>query len=236
MSRRSTLRRGLALLVSASSVRHCVDDLEALINASFEATTRVPVEQYLGMHVTRDKGKGFLIIDTRRHVYYFIRYMGYDLLTGPTVSTPLDPKIQYSKEECPQTVNVPLRDKVWAGLGKQIHLETWDLAHSVSVLWRYVHNPSLKLWAAYHRIARISSRLNITAWSMAPATLLGTNFLMDTLIVNGEQILTFAGLRVPISSSSMVHVSAGRYSSARQSASVLKRPSISLFPRARKRH
>ena len=51
--------------------------------------------------------------------------MGYDPITGPTVSTPLDPHIKYSKEDCPQVVNVPLRDKVWAAHGKLIYLETW---------------------------------------------------------------------------------------------------------------
>ena len=145
------------LILYTDSARHSVDNLESLINASFEATPREPVEQYLGMHVTRDKEKGLLSIDARRHVYDFIRFMGYDPLTGPTVSTPLDPHIKYSKEDCPQTVNVPLRDQIWAAHGKLIHLATWarpDLAHSVSVLGRYVHNPSLKHWAAYHRIAK----------------------------------------------------------------------------------
>ena len=145
------------LMLYTDSARHSVDDLESLINASFEATPREPVEQYLGMHVTRDKKKGLLSIDARRHVYDFIRSMGYDPLTGPTVSTPLDPHVKYSKDDCPPVVNVSLRDKVWAAHGKLIHLATWarpDLAHSVSVLGRYVHNPSLKHWAAYHRIAK----------------------------------------------------------------------------------
>jgi hypothetical protein len=41
--------------------------------------------------------------------------------------------------------------------GKLIYLVVWsrpDLAHAVSVLGRCVHNPSLKLWHAYHRIAK----------------------------------------------------------------------------------
>jgi hypothetical protein len=29
-----------------------------------------------------------------------------------------------------------------------------DLAYAVSVLGQYVHNPSQKLWLAYHRIAK----------------------------------------------------------------------------------
>ena len=70
------------LMLYTDSARRSVDDLESLINASFEATPREPVEQYLGMHVTRDKKKGLLSIDARRHVYDFIRSMGYDPLTG----------------------------------------------------------------------------------------------------------------------------------------------------------
>ena len=95
------------LILYTDSARHSVDDLEALINVSFEATPRTPVDQYLGMHITRDKDKGLLSIDARRNVYDFIRGMGYDPLSGPTVSTPLDPHIKYSKEDCPPTVNVP---------------------------------------------------------------------------------------------------------------------------------
>ncbi len=46
---------------------------------------------------------------------------------------------------------------MWTAHGKLIHLAVWsrpDLAHAVSVLGRYVHNPSQKLWLAYHRIAK----------------------------------------------------------------------------------
>ena len=46
---------------------------------------------------------------------------------------------------------------MWAAHGKLIHLAAWsrpDLAHAVSVLGRYVHNPSQKLWYAYHHIAK----------------------------------------------------------------------------------
>jgi hypothetical protein len=50
-----------------------------------------------------------------------------------------------------------LREKVLAAHGILIHLSIWarpDLAHAVSVLGRYVHNPSEKLWAVYDRIAK----------------------------------------------------------------------------------
>ena len=48
------------LLLYTDAARHSSDDLETWMNASFEATPRVRVEQYLGMHVTRDKEKGLL--------------------------------------------------------------------------------------------------------------------------------------------------------------------------------
>ena len=68
-----------------------VDDFEALLNLSFEDTPRAPVEQYLGMHVTRNRERRLLAIDGRRHVRDFIHDMGYDHKATTTVCTPLDP-------------------------------------------------------------------------------------------------------------------------------------------------
>jgi hypothetical protein len=73
------------------------------------------------------------------------------------VSTPLDPNETYTKKNCPAEFDVKLREKVWAAHGILIHLSIWarpDLAHAVSALGRYVHNPSEKLWTSYDRIAK----------------------------------------------------------------------------------
>jgi hypothetical protein len=83
--------------------------------------------------------------------------MGYDPKSTTTVTTPLDPNVVYSLEDCPAEVDVELRAKVWTAHGNLIHLAVWsipDLDHAVSVLGRYVHNPSQKLWLAYRRIAK----------------------------------------------------------------------------------
>ena len=145
------------LVLYTDSALKLVDNFEALLNLSFEATPREPVDQYLGMHVTRNREQRYLSIDGRRHVRDFIHSMGFDPKASTTVRTPLDPTIVYSKEDCPAEVDVELRAKVWSAHGKLIHLAVWtrpDLAHAVSVLGRYVHNPSEKLWLAYHRIAK----------------------------------------------------------------------------------
>ena len=145
------------LILYTDSALHEVDALEKLLNQSFDATPRAPVDQYLGMHVTRNRAQRLLALDGRRHVYDYIHEMGYDPKSTTTVTTPLDPNIVYSQEDCPAQVDIDLRAKVWTAHGKLIHLAVWsrpDLAHAVSVLGRYVHNPSQKLWLAYHRIAK----------------------------------------------------------------------------------
>jgi hypothetical protein len=114
------------------------------------------------MHVTRNRAQRLLALDGRRHVYY-IHEMGYDPKSTTTATTPLDPSIVYSQEDCPAEVDVDLRAKVLAAHVNFIHLAVWsrpDLAHAVSVLGRYVHNRSQKLWLAYHRIAKYLIRTN----------------------------------------------------------------------------
>ena len=145
------------LILYTESATPQVDDFERLINQSFDATPRAPVDQYLGMHVARDDSRQYLTLDLRRHTYEFIRSMGLDPETSVSVSTPLDPNVIYSKADCPDVIDTALRDKVWSAHGKLIHLAVWgrpDLAHAVSVLGRYVHNPSPKLWQGYQRVAK----------------------------------------------------------------------------------
>ncbi len=145
------------LVLYTESARSIVDDFERNLNTYFEATPRAPVEQYMGMHVSRNRTRRTITLDGRRHVYDFIWHMGMDPHHGTPVRTPLDPHITYSKSDCPEHVDTALRDRVWKAHGKLIHLSVWcrpDLCHAVSVLGRYVHNPSQKLWDAYCRITK----------------------------------------------------------------------------------
>ena len=145
------------LIAYTKNAKDFVDKFERTLNKSFEATAREAAEYYMGMHIVRDREKGLLAFDARRHVYNFIWHMGRDPESTAGVSTPLDPHETYTKEDCPEEINTKLREKIWAAHGILIHLSIWarpDLAHAVSVLGRYVHNPSEKHWLAYDRIAR----------------------------------------------------------------------------------
>jgi hypothetical protein len=145
------------LISYTDSARHLVDEFERSLNASYAATPRTPLEFYLGMHVQRDRQKRVLSIDVRRHIYDFIRSMGLDPFSSASVSTPLDPHVTYSKADCPPEINAEIKERVLRAHGKLIHMAIWarpDLAHCVSVLGRYVHNPSQKHLDAYLRVAR----------------------------------------------------------------------------------
>ena len=146
------------MLISYSeNARAIVDEFELSLNEAYEATPRMPIEYYLGMHIQRDRKHRLLALDARRHVYEFIQMMGLDPHTSSSVGTPLDPAITYSKADCPPSVDTALKTKILQAHGKLIHLAIWarpDLAHSVSVLGRYIHSPSLKHWDAYLRIAK----------------------------------------------------------------------------------
>ncbi len=83
--------------------------------------------------------------------------MGLDSFSSASVSTPLDPNVLFSKVDCPPVVDAEIKERVLRAHGKLIHMAIWarpDLAHCVSVLGRYVHNPSQKHLDAYLRVAR----------------------------------------------------------------------------------
>ena len=118
------------------------------------------------MHVQHDRKKQVLSIDVRRHIYDFISSMGLDPFSSASVSTPLDPNVLFStldpnvliiKADCPPVIDAEVKERILRAHSKLIHMAIWarpDLAHCVSVLRRYVHNPSQKHLDAYLRVAR----------------------------------------------------------------------------------
>jgi hypothetical protein len=82
--------------------------------------------------------------------------MGLDPFSSDRVSTPLDPNLSCSKADCPPTIDAEIKERVLRTHGKLIHMVIWaqpDLAHCVSMLSCYVHNPSQKHLDTYICIA-----------------------------------------------------------------------------------
>jgi hypothetical protein len=84
------------LILYTDSARHEVDTLEKVLSQSFDATPRAPVDQYLGIHVTRNRAQRLLSLDGSRHVYDYIHEMDYDPKSTSTFTTLLDLNIVYS--------------------------------------------------------------------------------------------------------------------------------------------
>ena len=66
-------------------------------------------------------------------------------------------KNEFSASTSADEINAEIKERVLRAHGKLIHMAIWarpDLAHCVSVLGRYVHNPSQKHLDAYLRVAR----------------------------------------------------------------------------------
>ena len=83
--------------------------------------------------------------------------MGLDPFSSASVSTPHDPNVLFSKADCPPVIDAEIKESVLRAHGKLIHMAIWarpDLAHCVSVLGRYLHNPSQKHLDVYLRVVR----------------------------------------------------------------------------------
>ena len=88
------------LIAYTKKAKSFVDDFERILNERFSAP-REKFEYNMGMHIVRDRVRGYLGFDARQHFYNFIWHMGHDPESATGVSTPLDPHETYTKEDCP---------------------------------------------------------------------------------------------------------------------------------------
>ena len=144
------------LIAYSDNTRELVDSFKKKLDYSFGATPRSKIERYMNIHVLYDKQKGLLTLHARRWLHQahgfgskFRRWRKY---------TPRFSRHLFESRFTSQAmIDIKLRDKVWQAHSTLIHLAIWarpDLVHSISVLVKYVHDPSEKLWNACSRIAK----------------------------------------------------------------------------------
>jgi hypothetical protein len=85
--------------------------------------------------------------------------MGLDPFSSASLITLLDPHVPFINADCPPEINEEIKERVWRVHGKLIHLlfdptSHTNAEHCVSVLGRWVHNPSQKHLDTYLRVAR----------------------------------------------------------------------------------
>jgi len=144
------------LIAYSDKTRKLVDSFKKKLDYSFEATTRSKIEHYMDIHVLYDKQKGLLTLHARRWLHP-AHGSGFKFRRWRKC-TPRFSRIFFENRFTSQAmIDVKLRDKVWQAHSTLIHLVIWarpDLVHSISVLVKYVHDPSEKLWNACSRIAK----------------------------------------------------------------------------------
>ena len=123
------------------------------LNARFRMTDLGPCAYYLGMTVTRDRVKRTIRLGQAGYIERVLRDNG--MWEAKPVSTPMETSAKYEPAE--EGYQATQKDKtryqsavgslMYAMLGTRL-----DLAFAVSVVSRYVYNPTKKHWGAVKRI------------------------------------------------------------------------------------
>jgi hypothetical protein len=139
----------------------CTDNLTLIktqLMKQFKMTDDGNIDYILGMEIRRDRQKKEIYISSRNKIQQILK--DFNMATCIPASTPMD-SLTVSSADCPPAnsekwnsmQSVPYRSCV----GKLTHLMRTtrpDLAFSVSVVNRYLHNPGPKHWNAVKRILR----------------------------------------------------------------------------------
>jgi hypothetical protein len=128
------------------------------VSAIYKLTDLGPISWLLGIKVTRDHPTKTLHLSQTSYIESIVCRFNFDDLKP--VSTPLDPTMQFTKSQCPQTIsdivrmkNIPYRE----GIGSLMYASvgTWpDIAFAVSTLAQFSENPGQVHWDAIKHIFR----------------------------------------------------------------------------------
>jgi hypothetical protein len=143
-------------LVSKSKSK--VQWLKEELKKHFKLRDLGPTEFLLGVKVERDRSHRVLHLSQRQYTLDILSRFGFDSCSP--VSTPLNPGVKLSKDQCPKTKSEveEMRSVPYAhAVGSLMYLAVStcpDIAYSVGVLARFSSNPGLQHWAAVKHLFR----------------------------------------------------------------------------------
>jgi len=134
------------------------NEYKARINAKFQLTDLGPISWLLGLAITRDRASRTLSLSQHSYIDTLLRR--FNLEDCKPLAQPLDPHVQFSKDQCPTTVEekaamkaVPYREAVgalnWVAVGTRP-----DISFAVGQLAQYMENPGRVHWEAVKRVLR----------------------------------------------------------------------------------
>ena len=128
------------------------------IGAIYKLTDLGPISWLLGIKVTRDRELRTLHLSQTSYIESIIRRFNFDDLKPASI--PIDPTMQFSKKQCPQTItdiarmkNIPYREAIGSLMYAAIGTHP-DIAFSVSTLAQFSDNPGQVHWDAVKHVFR----------------------------------------------------------------------------------
>lgn len=142
----------------ASKTTKEYEDVASELEKHFKLKRLGPTTSLLGVAIERDRSKHLLKISQKQYAMDVLSRFG--LADISTVTTPLPPGHQLSKDQAPKSdaERVEMQDIPYAQLvGALMYLAVAtrpDIAHSVGVLARFSSNPGMAHWKALKHLCR----------------------------------------------------------------------------------
>ncbi|MCO5607774.1 hypothetical protein L7F22_061975 [Adiantum nelumboides] len=129
-----------------------IANLKKSLSTQFAMKDLGDANHFLGMRIKRDRQRGILELSQEHYVHKVLE--GFSMQGGNTLSTPMQPCLKLSKDDCPkfdvekaETAKVPYFSAV-GGLMYAMVATRPDIAFAMGVFSRYMANPGKKHWDA----------------------------------------------------------------------------------------
>ncbi|PSS32217.1 hypothetical protein PHLCEN_2v2016 [Hermanssonia centrifuga] len=130
--------------------------LIAALRSRFELSEGGQIHYLLGMHITRDREKRTISFSQSAYINRILTRYRFDEIR--TVTTPMDPNVALSKEQCAtserqqeEMKNKPYREALGALMYASVGTRP-DITYTVSTLAKFSQNPGPTHWTALKRV------------------------------------------------------------------------------------
>ncbi|CAM8960295.1 unnamed protein product [Rhodiola kirilowii] len=145
-------------MLIASDSMQLISDLKEQLNAQFEMKDLGPAKKILGMEIVRDRGKRTLFLNQTDYLCKLVRK--FDMSNAKSVLIPLAQHFKLTNEQCPKNEseleymsNVPYANAVGCLMYSMVCTRP-DIAHSVSMISRFMSKPGKAHWEAVKWVLR----------------------------------------------------------------------------------
>jgi hypothetical protein len=143
-------------MVVASKRAEDAERFKSEIKKFWEITDHGPIKWFLGFEIKRDRESRSISINQRAYIEGMVEK--FRLSNARPVSTPMEPGIQFSIDQCPSTINqtnrmhgVPYSEAIGSVLWPVV-VSRPDAAFAVGILSQFIQNPGQAHWEGVKRV------------------------------------------------------------------------------------